>query len=180
MTQEVSRTDAGITGNPAAVDRLRELEAEAARRTGTAFADLLNEGVDVLTGRQVADKELLLGVPFVITSARFNDGAAGRDFVSLEITTRDDQALVINDSGTGIRRQVVNYLAAKGLIELAAGPVKVLKDELPPEDAPYSSWVRGSEFAHEAGFPVRWVILHGLRVSEYTNEYGDARTFYLA
>lgn len=181
----------GITGNVASVDRLRELEKLAAQRTGTSFSDLLTGDVDVMTGRQVALKENLLYVPFAITHARFNPGKGGRDYVSLEITTQDDQALVLNDSGTGIRRQVVAYLAAKGTIELPAGIVKIKSEdgksstELEPVDAPYWTWQssdkkNADDLSHDPGYSLRWVILHGLRVSHYTNEHGENDTFYLS
>jgi hypothetical protein len=87
-----------------------------------------------------------------------------------------NQAVVYNDGGTGIRRQLTALFEQAGIIETGGDA-----------DRPMSQWKSGADYA-AAGIQVlptgekfRYVALNGLRVSRYDNEYGtDLETWYLA
>lgn len=129
--------------------------------------DSLLEGADFVKGRALTNKEELIGVPFIITAVRFNPASKTRDFVSIECVTQDNVERVINDGSTGIRRQIVQYLASKERIP--AGYADQPDAQLVTEKDP-PLMVDG----------LRLVCPRGLRVSEYINEHGDAKTFYLS
>lgn len=141
------------------------------------FAALL-EGADFVKGFALTDKAELVGKVFIITHIRFNPGMGG-DFVSAEAVTREGSNIVFNDGSTGIRRQLVNYLSQKGLVDPGKGP------EEGPEcryDNPFSDWKKGKEEAVN-GWDIRLVCARGLRVSEYEWPAGSgqlASTWYLA
>jgi hypothetical protein len=131
--------------------------------------------LDVVSGRALADKSELVGVPFIVTGVTFRYGGkaagkngAARDYVSLEITTDSNVDMVLNDGSTGIRRQIVSYLVAKGLLTLTG-------DET--VDSP-----RTSAEGMAADYPgLSLLVSRGLRVSHYSNEYADdATTYYLS
>lgn len=86
------------------------------------------------------------------------------------------EQLVVNDGSTGIYRQITEYLEAKGLIELPEGPTQGEKGES-RFDAPRSLWMAGGD---EAEFKIALRCSRGLRFSDYENEYGKARTWYIA
>lgn len=158
-----------------------DLLSAAVSRGQGANVDLgaLLAGADVVAGRPLVDKGSMIGVPFVITSVAFRKGnkdAGGtqHDFVSCEITTVTATPIeaVFNDGSTGIRRQVVSYLAEKGVVPDAY-------KENP--DAPI--WVLGDDAEKDPEFSIRFLAPRGLRVSEYLNESapnGKASTYYLA
>lgn len=96
-----------------------------------------------------------------------------------------DEFLVINDGSTGAYRQFVQYLEAKGLIEL---PEHTADEEVGGKnesvyDLPRSEWVSGAETA-TAGIEVKLNCPRGLRYSDYDNTFGPkgerAITWYLA
>jgi hypothetical protein len=94
---------------------------------------------------------------------------------------RPNELLGVNDGSTGLYRQIVQYLAAKGTIELPAGPTVGEKGDT-IYDLPRSAWVSGAEVATE-GIAITLRCSRGLRFSEYKNDYtGDesARTWYIA
>lgn len=98
-----------------------------------------------------------------------------------------EEFVVINDSSTGVKRQITGYLSHKHLI--VPGNV----EELPPLDAMSGElgsnvfdqnrdeWKSGSEAATK-GISVKVVFRQGLRVSAYENEKNaeGSVTFYLA
>lgn len=149
----------------------------------------------------------LVGVPFLITKVVFREGigmydktnkfdyvtaeciiapaAAFNKAADMGLFKRDHvpfeplDRVVFNDGSTGVFRQIVAYLAARDLI--------VLKDEGVTTNAPKGShqydqpravWVSGSTEATD-GIPVNLRCSRGLRHSEYSNEFGDADTYYL-
>lgn len=58
-------------------------------------------------GFQVVDKDLLVGVNFVILEWRFNEGSFGdRQFVSASCVTEDNRKVVINDGSSGVAAQL--------------------------------------------------------------------------
>lgn len=100
--------------------------------------------------------------------------------------------IVLNDGSTGIYRQVVAVLESQGYITLPEGPVAGEKGQT-RFDAPPAEWVghdvgvteMGEVDSKEAGFlgytaDVRIFAPRGLRLSNYTSEFGDAKTRYLA
>jgi len=125
---------------------------------------------------RVAPASVLKNAAVRILSRRSSAG------VSLDsITASPDEQLVLNDGSTGLYRQVVQYLAAKGLITLPEGEEKGEKGES-IYDLPRSEWVTGAEEATE-GIEITLRCSRGLRFSDYSNDYtGDekARTWYIA
>lgn len=155
------------------------------------------------------NKANLVGVPLVITAAVFRDGVPRPDksktnYVSCEAVVADgptlsklitmgrldasvlsrilpDEQIVINDGSSGICRQVVAYAHARGYIEVPAGP-EAGGDRESRYDTYRGEWIRGQ--AEDGGdvrieFPGGLYCPRGLRASEYTNDFGDATTYYL-
>lgn len=98
-----------------------------------------------------------------------------------------NEKIVYNDSSTGVCRQLVAYAVAKGLVSVpdgsengAAGASRY--------DTYHELWELSDqcerEFSAEGKtttiVPARLLVKRGLRVSEYENEDGENRTFYLA
>jgi hypothetical protein len=154
-----------------------DLLAAAIARNADSSIDLsaLLANVDVVEGRPLTEKGSLIGMPLIITSVTFRKGtkdAAGvqHDYVSCEYTTVTATPIegVFNDGSTGIRRQVVSYLASKGIIPEGY-------TETPDEIV----WVDSED--EDPMFEVRYLAPRGLRVSDYQNDYTDeGRTYYLA
>lgn len=115
---------------------------------GEQWTDLVS-GAIVAPGADLVSGSLLIGVPFVITSATFRPGAyvnaatkAKGHYVSVEVVTGDATAfrnalrrgritdqcpvepgeeLVFNEGGTGVYRQIVGAMEAFGWITLPEG-----------------------------------------------------------
>lgn len=177
------------------------------------------DSVDIVEGSDLeSDKEMLVGVPFIITKVFFRDGKYMRpgesipdDFVSVELVTAPaesplwkkverkreaypgipketeigpNEQIVINDSSTGIKRQVVQYLHAKKLITVDADTPRDFGDLSgtlgeSPFDADRATLLEGASAA-EKGIPVRLKCPRGLRVSFYENDFTpEGKTFYL-
>ncbi len=84
-----------------------------------SYNELMALDLDETRTRDLVDKESLLGVPFVITSFTFRQSDMAKvEYVSVEATTKDDQRIVFNDGSTGVRRDLVNYCAARGIFEV--------------------------------------------------------------
>lgn len=162
--------------------------------TALSYADLIADPtVDRVLGRSVVDKSEMIGKPFIITGITFNpsDKQAGGDFVSLEITTADDATLVINDSSTGIRRQVITYACNKGWISVP----ETVADGKNPYDVPMTDFTlydgksgiipaaeQGQRPAVGIMVPIRLRAPRGLRRSDYVaaGARPAGTTFYLA
>lgn len=137
----------------------------AALRQGNLDLGALTESADVVEGRDLVEKEDLIGVPFIITSLTYRNGIGNADYVSVEFTTLREPYYegVFNDGSTGVRRQTVQYLIAKQ---------QVTSDD---PDTPLSG---GEEDPH---YEVKLIASRGLRKSSYTHpEFGMSETFYLA
>ncbi len=81
-----------------------------------SFNELMAQDLDETRTRDLVEKEELLGVPFVITSITFRQSDMAKvEYASVEATTKDDRRIVFNDGSTGIRRDLVNYCAAREL-----------------------------------------------------------------
>lgn len=174
------------------------------------FRKLASEATDFTKGfRLVEDKDVLAGVPHVITTLTFREGysttAGPGDYVSIEAVVADrdtlssnpvrhylpaavdelavypNEAIVYNDGGTGVRRACVKMLHDIGVID-----VGVPEGDENPFDRPYQLWASGSELAATGitadlnGRPLRYVVVRGLRRSDYTSPYGEATTYYFA
>lgn len=110
------------------------------------------------------NKDALIGKPFVVIGVSFNQGEKG-EFASLTCIDKENRQIVINDGGTGIRRQMVAYLSTLGLIDVG----NVLNPDDNPLDKPYDRWFRGDDAAHE-GFKIKLLCKRGLRKSDYPAE----------
>lgn len=157
-------------------------------------------------GFRLVDKDDLIGVPHVVLTATYRPGYPDPetrkpgDYVSLEAVVADQELLsavpvksqlpspltvfgnepvIYNDGSTGIRRSITELLHDDGIIDV--GPEKPGENRF---DRPYQQWARGGELAEDgiravaSGERFRYTALRGLRVSEYENDYGPARTFY--
>lgn len=166
------------TETSTALDLLRDQAA-----VSDVSFEQLAPGAAIIPGRIVLsnadDKDTLVGVPFIVTAISFRpDGkgpVGGRDFVSAEAVDKDNRALVINDSSTGMRRQLVQYLQAHKLIAPDIDP-----DErvcAVGEGAASETFV----FDGSKGNPKPLGAPRGLRRSDFVNpETGPATTFYLS
>lgn len=177
---------------------------------GESFADLLAQTTEGVSGRNVVNTELLTGVPFIVTGARYHAGKGG-DFVSLECTAADrttlvkvfqsgrtavaafdmlpvvgDEQFVINDSGTGIRRQITSWLHEKGLItcnlewDFQAADKTDVFDQPILDKKENPVWLNGVNDALEGFTGLRFLCPRGTRVSTYDYAGDQARTVYLA
>jgi len=76
----------------------------------------LHDSKEYGDGFDVADKNELVGVPFVILGMKFSEGEyGGNGFVIIHLVTKDGRKLIITDGSTGIRAQAEKY-AARGLV----------------------------------------------------------------
>jgi hypothetical protein len=128
-----------------------EAVAFPAYRGTETWTDLAS-GAVVAPGADLIPGNLLVGVPFIITSATFRPGSylnavLGRKphYVSLELVTGDDaefararkrgritdecpvdpgEELIFNEAGSGVYRQVVAAFEAFGWITLPDGPLE--------------------------------------------------------
>lgn len=143
--------------------------------------------------RLLDDKSALEGVPFVVIGVTFREGfpreGKAGDYVSIEAVVADkdtlatppvraqlpdnmtvfpNEAIVFNDSGTGIRRTLTQLFHDTGLIDVggtAGDPYRF--------DRPYQQWKKGADqattgiVANVHGEPFRYLALRGLRRSDY-------------
>jgi hypothetical protein len=168
-------------------------------RPGEDFTTLASEINGMTDSRELVNtKEDLVGVPMIMTSFHFRPGKGTKgmyaDYVSVEATTYDNRRVVFNDSSTGIRRQIVNWLLAQESITL---PPEDHKGYEGPDTA-YQLWseVKGGQWkrpddpnstlyisALPDGSPIRFLARYGLRASTYQTPGGApgdlSTTFYL-
>lgn len=172
-------------------------------RAVAEWQNALADADEVIGYSQVGGKDneqtldLLVGCPHLIEGVTFREGDVNiapkgqpvvhRDYMSLECLVRPDyQArfkrprVIYNDGSTGIYRQVVKYLAERGLVTV---------DETLPEEGPanetrydvsFSQPTTPGEPNKPVFIPVSLYAPEGLRKSDYTNEYGESQTWYLA
>lgn len=139
----------------------------------------------------------LVGVPFLVESVTFRPGdiniapkgqtAVYRDYVSVEALIHPAyqkkfkrSRVVFNDGSTGIYRQVVAYLAARGYVTVDETVAEKAPSNESRYDVSYSQPTTPGEPNKPAEFSVRLYCPEGLRKSGYTSEYGEAETWYLA
>jgi len=178
----------------------------------------LRQGADQVQGSDLAKDALLdalSGVPFLIYRLTTRPGIVRRtksgdikqfDYVSCEIVLADETEMkrrridlanlpfspgdqvVFNDGSTGIWRQVVAYLHARGFIVLPEGPTGGPTGES-IYDLPVTDWtdIKHGELQYDVQgnaiyiADVRLLCPRGLRISEYTNEFNPdgSKTRYL-
>jgi hypothetical protein len=215
------KEDNMTTKSPANVPA-NDVQEPGAFDPNTAW-DVALRDADQVLGHDLAKEEILdalEGVPFLITRMTFHPGEAGKReaFVSCEaaLAPRPEMErrrvnlamlpfdpgdlVVFNDGSTGIYRQCVAYLHARGFIALPDPVTTEGKgprwDEKAGEmtyecsyDLPPARW----ESAHVGDFRynldglaiyavnVRVLAKRGIRISEYDNEWTqDGKTRYLA
>ena len=186
----------------------QELETASGLTPAEYYWQEVTQGADRPDGADLEKGANLIGVPMCITKAVFrqgdflNQGITGW-YVSLEaliapaseiarayrrgripegvsLTVEPGEEVVFNEGGTGVYRQIVNYLEAKGLVKINSDLPETGKwgesryDILPPE------WEVSDEaklsLDPESGkpnvsFDIRLLCPRGLRTSKYENEY---------
>lgn len=149
------------------------------------------EGYSLYGGKENDNTlDSLVGVPFLIKGITFRIGdiipagqKVARDYVSVEVLIRPDHAhkfarrfVVFNDGSTGIYRQCVAALAARGEVQL---------DETLPETGDANTTRFDVSYSGPDGearfFAIKLLCPEGLRDSTYKNPDGsDGKTWYLA
>lgn len=174
------------------------------------FRKLLGESTYFSRSFRLIEKDDLIGVPLIVISLTYREGYSRKendktivgDYVSVEAIVADEQtlgmpqfrkqlpatlnvfpneAVIFNDGGTGIRRDMTKLLDDLGMIEVGGHA-----DDDRRYDRPYSLWKSGADLA-QAGITVdsngekfRYTAIRGLRKSEYESPFGPAETFYFA
>lgn len=177
----------------------------------------LTEAAAVVSGGELysGDRKVeLVGVPFAITRITFHPGFVREetqsDFVTAEAWIADEATLAarhvdmrhrdvkprtqvfINDGSTGIRRQLVAFLVARGAVTLASPIVEAGTLGESSYDAPIAQWEKVNDgdirFDEEGNSTYTYTIEgtifcpRGLRQSSYTSKHTgkDAATYYIA
>ena len=70
---------------------------------------------EVLSGLMTVDKAELIGQPLRLTAAYFRINARQVSIVELDGELVDGSTFTFTDSSTGVRKQIVEYLTAKGV-----------------------------------------------------------------
>jgi len=179
-----------------------------------SFGELAQSDQYRIPGWDLVDnKDLLMGVPFIIVGVTFqmpvadkSRPAGERDYVSCRAIIGDEERLteavergwipnklafkpeeriLFNDGSTGIRRDIVRILHSAGLINVGH------ENDKNRFDLPWTQWESFSQSAEQGENIVpEFTTNHrgnlftiearrGVRKSEYSNEYGDAVTYYL-
>lgn len=153
-------------------EALAALAAQGAQ-SELSFAELV-KGTAVVQGRLLCDKAELVGVPHIITGVSFRPMGSekhARDFVSVEATDAANRAIVYNDGSTGVRRQVCEYLMAHKVIP--QGDPDTIVADVADQSVTF-------DFVNDGKQTPTLASPRGLRFSDYTNEFGDARTYYIS
>jgi hypothetical protein len=166
------------------------------------WAEVTREA-DTVEGADLEKGANLIGVPFCITKAVFregdflNQGVTGW-YVSLEaliaparevarayqrgripegtaLSVEPGESIIFNEGGTGVYRQVIAYLEAKGMVKLPdpdkpeGGSWGESRYDAIPSNWPEHSGIFGPNA--EVIFDIRLLCPRGLRQSEYENEH---------
>lgn len=113
------------------------------------------------------------------------DEAEERGWIPGKLAFKPEERILFNDGSTGIRRDIVKILHSAGLIDVGhdGDPARF--------DNPWTQWDECKQHAQQGENLVpEFVSNHrgnlftikarrGVRKSEYSNEYGDAVTYYL-
>lgn len=133
----------------------------------------LNETLDSVQGSDLQNKADLFGVPFIIRRVVFRGVTPTRDYVSVEAIAKDKGSIVFNDGSTGIKRQIIEYLASRGKLTVTDGEL----DESPD--------MQVAAVDENVPFDILLHCPRGLRASEFVVQDGPAAgetatTYYLA
>lgn len=197
---------------------------DALKSGSITFADLTDQFVDfVETGGALIDPKVLEGIPFGIIGVTYREGFArainGKslkgDYASLEIVIADETTLnnsgvdwknrgikpldvrILNDGGTGIRRQMTRYLHIRSYAVVTAKTEDKIQETgklgESDYDMPFAQWhsiLKGESFkaqdesnVYEVEFDRVCIAPSGTRSSTYENpsKKGDfVTTWYLA
>lgn len=101
---------------------LRSVETfeDAFELAAIAFNGVADATTEIGDGFELLDdKDDLIGVPFIILTFSLHEGEHKRDgenlkFVSMRIMTKGNRKFVVNDGGTGLAEQLVNYARRTG------------------------------------------------------------------
>jgi len=211
----------------AEVEKTSDLEyAITALKEGTlSFLDFTDEFVDFVdTGGALIAKPQLDGIPFGIVGVTFREGFSrvikGQkykgDYASLKVMIADERTLdacgadwrnrglkpldirILNDGGTGIRRQICRYLHTRSYAVITTASDDDVSEGgglgQSDFDTPVGLWadvLKGDKYLHDDGskdgvltyeveFDRMVIANRGLRVSKYSNDEGESETWYLA
>jgi hypothetical protein len=148
--------------------------------------------------RLIENKDHLIGVPHVVIGVTYREGfpreGKAGDYVSVEAVVADaktldslpvrsqlkgelavyaNEAVVYNDSGTGIRRYFTELFHNASIINVGKFDPAKVASELNPFDRPYQRWTEGADRATTGivadlnGEAFRMVAMRGLRRSDY-------------
>lgn len=209
MTREVAKPDPEIDPASAAF-----LGAMAEWREATENATLIIS-YDVAKDEYLT---ALVGIDMVVTGVIYRPGIRDSAYVSLEcllspvwelprinrarkanglepidsldrIPWDPAEHVVINDGGTGIYRQMTEYLYRTNVISLPEPVVESGKRGECSFDLPPEKWssARAGDYLYLATGRVMYTNKNinircrkGIRVSNYSTDFGDATTYYLA
>lgn len=193
-----------------------------ALKSGTiTFRDFTDEFVDfVETGGTLIDPKVLEGIPFGIISVAYREGFTREikgqkfkgDYASLELMIADEATLnacgadwknrgikpldirILNDGGTGIRRQMTRYLHVRSYAQVTSATEETVVESgklgESDFDIPMGQWVKyikgelttaeDKTNVYEVEFNRMVIANRGTRASTYENENGKNTTWYLA
>lgn len=115
LPAESNSEEQGVSGEVAKPGRPSEEQLAAINNLDDARAFLEAQGISVESiaeygsGFEVAEKNRLIGNPFIVVDGKVNHGEYG-DFVSLLVVTKANEKLIINDGSTGIYHQCLELL----------------------------------------------------------------------
>lgn len=98
--KSVSITDDALASIKSFDDAVALLNAQFGTESAESISDY-GTGFTLIT-----DKNVLIGIPFLIVQWRFNEGDYSSEFVSAELVTQAGDKIILNDGSTGIYRQL--------------------------------------------------------------------------
>ena len=99
------------------MEQLEIFERDRQKMEKVSFADALKDSVTAESGVERLNKEKkdsLVGVPFIITGIRVNQGNYG-PFVSITGVDQNERNFVLNDGSTGIAAQMLSLVEQFGM-----------------------------------------------------------------
>lgn len=197
---------------------------DALKSGAISFGEFTDEFVDFVdSGGALIEPDKLEGIPFGILGVTYREGYVRAikgqtlkgDYASLEVLIADEKALdesgvdwrnrgikpldvrILNDGGTGIRRQITGYLHTRSYAQVTASAEEavVAAGKLGESDfdVPFANWIshtRGTlskaqdeTNVYELQFDRMVIANRGTRFSEYENpaKKGEIiKTWYLA
>lgn len=134
---------------------------------------------DIVQSADLLEKTELEGVPLIITCVVLRPSDYTTPwYVSAECMTRTNRSVVFNDSGTGIRIQIMEYLIGKG-IATPKGETADYTDYNNFEWNPPAKVEQNSNGDNVVTVEMRLLARKGLKASSYQGPEGPAVTHYL-